>query len=239
MKAIILAAGYGTRLYPLTLDTPKPLLLIGKKPVIEFIVDQVQTLPEIDDIFIVTNQKFLPHFRKWSSTYPSSKRMVIVSDGTMSEETKLGAIGDIHFIITQKYLSDDLLVIAGDNLFNFELSGFVHFFKQKNATTIGLYDVKSIDEAKKMGVVEINSQNKLIGFEEKPLHPKSTLISTACYLFSKDDVKEFSMAKHFDRSGDFIATLSKKKPVYGYRIDGTWFDIGSLDQLEEARKVFA
>jgi len=238
MKCIILAAGYATRLYPLTFDIPKPLLQVGTKKVLEHILDKLAPVTEISEIYIVTNKKFLPEFKKWQENYGSEKKISVISDGTASNEDRLGAIGDINFVIQEKNLDDDLLVIAGDNLFEFDLNGLTSFFTQKSSTSIALSKLSGMEEAKKMGVVEIDKACRIVRFEEKPQHPRSTLVSTACYMFSREDISEIKNSKHCDRSGDFIAELSKKKPVFGYIITGKWYDIGSFEQLEEARKVF-
>lgn len=238
MKCIILAAGYATRLYPLTIDTPKPLLQVGKKKVIEYILGKVEKSPEIDEVFIVTNMKFFSNFEIWKESYKSRKPLKILNDGTTSNENRLGAIGDINFAIKIENINDDLLVIAGDNLFEFNVEDLIGFFEGKKSSVIAVSRLSDMEEVKKMGVVEMDETDRIIGFEEKPLHPRTSLASTGCYIFSKKDIGDIKSKSH-DRPGDFISEISRIKPVYAHEIKGTWLDIGSFKQLEEARRMFA
>ena len=243
MKALILAAGYATRLYPLTLDTPKPLLPIGNKPMIEYIVNKINQVGDIDEIFVVTNDKFFNAFDEWNSNFQSTKPIKIINDNTTSNETRLGAIGDIEFVIDKEKINEGLLVIAGDNLFEFSLVNFCNFFKQKKSTSVGIYDIKDKSKAaNKLGVVELNDDSKIIGFEEKPAEPKTSFVSTACYLFTSSDLLELKKCieenNKPDNTGDFIKFLSTKKPVYGFVFSESWFDIGSHDQYDEVNELY-
>ncbi|MBI2669520.1 nucleotidyltransferase family protein [Candidatus Woesearchaeota archaeon] len=239
MHALILAAGYATRLYPLTLDKPKPLLEVAGKPIVGHIADRLQNIP-IEKIFVVTNNRFYTDFEKWLQTYSSSKPITIINDGTNSNEDRLGAIGDIDFVLRTKNIHEDLLIIGGDNLFEDDLVDFLRFF-ERNGSSILLQDVKNIDVAKKFGVVTLDQTGKIIQFIEKPEHPSSTLASTLVYALKKEHLELLSRVKEqgkWDRPGDFIAYLSPRRTVYGNILRGRWFDIGSLDQLEEANKAF-
>ncbi|MEW5896696.1 MAG: nucleotidyltransferase family protein [Nanoarchaeota archaeon] len=243
MKAIILAAGYATRLYPLTLNTPKPLLKIGKKKLVEHILSKVETIDEIDVIYVVTNQKFSAHFERWLKNFKSKKKIKIINDGTQTNEDRLGAIGDIHFVVEKEKINDDILVVAGDNLFEFPMADFVYFFKEKNASIVGAYDMKAKEKlAKKYGVVETDESHKIIGFEEKPEFPKTSLAATACYLFTGNDVQEVKRCIQEkgrpDNSGDFMKYLAGKTSVYAYVFDEKWFDIGSFESLREAVEYY-
>ncbi len=244
MRAIILAAGYATRLYPLTHNTPKPLLKIGNKPIIEHILYRILEVDDIDGIYIITNDKFYPHFIEWKKHYHTNVPIKIVNDGTKTNEDRLGAIGDIHFVVKQEKIDDDLLVIAGDNLFEFSLRHLNEFFHNKEGSVVALYDLE--DETKvagKYGVVQLGENHRIIDFEEKPQNPKSSLASTACYLFAKEDIEELERCiaqnKKPDNSGDFIKYLSAKKKVYGFVFTENWFDIGSHDQLKEADEFWS
>ncbi len=244
MKAIILAAGYATRLYPLTLSQPKSLLQVGKKNMLEHIIAKVEHLKDVDVIYIVSNDKFFNDFLVWSQNFKSRKPIKIINDNTTSNQDRLGAVGDINFVIEQEKIDDGVLVIAGDNLFEFSLNKFQDFQKEKDSCVVALYDIKEKEKAAgKYGVVEIDENNKIVKFEEKPQEPKSSLVSTACYIFEKEDIpllkKCVGEIEALDNLGDFISWLIKKKDVYGYVFDENWFDIGSHEQLEEVKRFYS
>ncbi len=244
MKCLILCAGYATRLYPLTLDRPKSLLPIAGKPIIEHILERIEKLEDIDEILIVTNNKFFDNFRNWKRKYSSTKPLRIINDKTKNEEDRLGAIGDIDFVVKQEKINDNLLVIAGDNLFDFNLKSLLEFFKEKNDSVIALYDIKDKSKAaRKYGIVELDENNKIINLEEKPEFPKTTLVRTGCYIFSKNEVEELEKCiEHHekpDNLGDFIKWLTKKENIYGFIFDERWFDIGDKEQLKEADIIWS
>ena len=181
MKVLILAAGYATRLYPLTLTQPKPLLPVVGKPMIDYVMDNLAAIPEVDHVYVVTNAKFAGHFQKWADGYAAQSKLkfTIINDGSTDDSNKLGAIGDLHLVLTKEKIDDDLIVVAGDNLFSEKLGEFGKYCLQKNTPVLGLYDVGTIEQAKKYGVVSVDDQGKLVKFEEKPPHPESTLIGIA------------------------------------------------------------
>ncbi len=243
MKAIILAAGYATRLYPLTLEKPKSLLKIGRKNMIEHIISRVEQLADVDEIYIVSNQKFYDDFLNWSHSYRSKKPIKIINDMTSSNQDRLGAVGDIRYAIEKETIDDDVLVIAGDNLFEFSLNEFYDFFKEKKSCVVALYDIEDKKKASgKYGVVIIDENNRILEFEEKPKEPKTSLVSTACYIFSKEHIKllekciEENIA--LDNLGDFIKWLIEKKDVYGFVFNENWFDIGSPEELREVKQHY-
>lgn len=244
MKVLLLAAGYATRLYPLTLNKPKSLLPVAGRPVIEFILDIVEPIKEADEIFIVTNEKFHRHFEEWNTSFSSKKKITIVSDGTLSNDDRLGATGDMEFVIREKGIEDDLLVLAGDNIFKTALAGFVDFSVSKRpSVSIGLYDVKDLRLAKKYGIVSLDSDKRVIEFREKPEKPSSTLAAKCLYFFPReklDIVKTYlntDAAK--DAPGYFLEWLSKKEAIFGYVFEGeVWFDIGDMKSYEEADREF-
>ena len=183
MKAIILAAGYGTRLYPLTKDKPKPLLEVAGRPIVDHIIKKLVEIDEVDEIFIVTNNKFYGHFEGWLSEFKSEKKIKIVNDGTKSNEGRLGSLGDVNFVIEKEDIKDSIMIVAGDNLFEFSLKDFVESHKKHNKSAVALYDVQDRELAKHYGIVGVGDGNRMIEFEEKPSEPKSTLASTGVYIY--------------------------------------------------------
>lgn len=244
MKALILAAGYATRLYPLTKDYPKPLLKVGRRPIIDYIIDKISKIKDIDEIIVVTNSKFMPVFKKWASGLKTKKKIALVDDLTKSQAGRLGAIADMHFGITQKGIRDDLLVVGGDNLFDGALDDFLSFAKsKKKSPVIGAYDIKSKEEAKKYGVLKLNSANRIIDFKEKPKAPDSTLIAMCLYYFPAQRlglIKEYlaNKASKHDATGFYIDWLRSKKEVYGFVFNGRWYDIGHHDVYNQAKENF-
>ena len=231
MRALILAAGYATRLYPLTKDRPKPLLELGGRPMVDWILDRIAEVEDVDEVHLVTNAKFAPAFRAWA---PAG--VAVHDDGTASEDDRLGAIGDIAFVDLG---GDDLLVIAGDNLFDFSLRDLVGFWRAKGrASAVALYDVGDLGLARKYGIVDLGEDDRIVGFLEKPEQPPSTLAATATYVFHRDHValvpRYLEEGNSPDQPGRFVAWLQAREPVYGYRFDGEWLDIGDREQLREA-----
>jgi glucose-1-phosphate thymidylyltransferase len=234
MRALILAAGYATRLYPLTQDRPKPLLEVGGRPIVDWILDRISEVEEVEKVHLVTNTKFAPAFREWA---PAG--LVVHDDGTTSEDDRLGAIGDLAFVGLG---DDDLLVVAGDNLFDFSLAAFVEFWGSKGAASaVALYDVGDRELARKYGIVELGEGDRVVGFVEKPEEPSSTLAATATYLFHREHLalvaRYLGEGNSADQPGRFVAWLQAREPVYGYRVDGEWLDIGDHDQLRHADVV--
>ena len=241
MDAIILAAGYGTRLHPLTLDKPKPLLQVAGKPIVEHIINKLEELDIVDKIYIVTNNKFEGQFADWLHNFTAKKQIEIINDGTNSNDDRLGALGDINYVIKIKNVEKDIIVITGDNLFELSLQGVVNLFNKRKHNAIVLYDVKDTSLAKHYGVVQVKD-NIVVDFEEKPLRPKSTLISTGIYLFPQKTIelveKYISQGNNPDKTGDFIEWLHKREKVYVNITDKLWYDIGNLDQLQKANKHY-
>ncbi len=238
MKAIILAAGYATRLYPLTLDKPKALLPVKGKPILNYIIEKISELKELEEIFIVTNEKFYMSFIWWLNQNKFSKRVEILNDETTSNETRLGGIGDLNFVIEKENINDDILVISGDNLFDFNLQEMIDFFNEKKGTTIGIYELDS-EEIKKMSSVIIEGR-KIIDFEEKPKDPKTNLSSIGIYIYSKEDlekIKEYMKTdKPKDGPGFLVQDFCKEQDVYAFIFQGRWFDIGSKEIYEKVNQ---
>lgn len=240
MKAIILAAGYATRLYPLTLNTPKPLLSVKGKPIINYTIDKLNACREINEIFVVTNNKFHHNFVAWQKTLHSPKIITIINDGTFENGERLGAVGDMQFVIKTQNIADDILVIAGDNLFSFELSELISYFNTKKTIIVGVFDTQDKKRiAKLLGCLELDNDNRVIGFEEKPEHPKTTLASTGCYIFPKSSfhlIDEALKIQHPDRHGDLLVYLMQKLPLHAFTFQGYWYDIGCPSEYDLVQK---
>lgn len=245
MKVLILAAGYATRLYPLTLTQPKPLLPVAGKPMIDYVMDNLAAIPEVDHVYVVTNAKFAGHFQKWADAYAAKAplKFTIINDGSTDDSNKLGAIGDLHLVLTKEKVDDDLIVVAGDNLFSEKLGEFGKYCREKNAPVLGLYDVGSLEQAKKYGVVSIDGDGKLAKFVEKPAQPESTLIGIALYYYPKATLplvdKYIKDGNNPDQPGRLVQWLYPQQPVYTWTVPGIWYDIGSKETLEEANRIFA
>jgi len=236
MKALILAAGYATRLYPLTETIAKPLLPLAGRPMLDYLLDRIREVPDVDTVHVVTNHKFAASFAEWAST---RERVVVHDDGTTSEDDRLGAIGDIAFVVRDAGLRDDLLVIAGDNLFDYSLAGFVSFWQSKQtASAVVLYDVGDLELVKKYSSVDLDADDRLTAFTEKPEQPTSTLVATAAYIYDREHVplleRYLEDGNAPDQPGRFLGWLVPRAPVYGYTARGEWRDIGDANQLLEA-----
>jgi glucose-1-phosphate thymidylyltransferase len=246
MKVIILAAGYATRLYPLTLTQPKPLLPVAGKPMVEYVLDNLAPIGGIDRVIVVTNAKFASHFQKWSDNYRSTKskmNFTVVNDGSTDDTNKLGAIGDINYVIEKERVDDDIIIVAGDNLFSDKLGDFGKFIREKNAPVLAVYDVGNLEEIKKYNSISIDASGKITFFEEKPKEPKSTITGIALYYYPKSSIpliKQYvAEGNNPDQPGRLIQWLYPRTPVYTWRVPGLWYDIGSKETLEEANKIFA
>ena len=245
MKAIIPAAGYATRLYPLTENTPKALLSIGAKRMIEHIIEKIEELKVVDEIIVVSNAKFYSQFVEWKKSFKCNTPIIVLNDGTTSNETRLGAIGDYHFAIKSMKINDDVLFVSSDNFFNFDLKPIHERFCKSGRDTIALYDVGSLEEAKKLGIAELDENKKVIGFKEKPPEPKTTLCSIGIYLYTKHTVSLFEKylkeGNSPDKPGEFLEWLHRHKPVYAFIFDEPhhkWYDIGTAETLEKVRKEY-
>lgn len=236
MKAIVLAAGYATRLKPLTDSWAKELLPVGGRPILDRIVESLSGVAEVDAVHVVTNAHKADAFHAWAG----SRDVTIHDDGTTSNENRLGAIGDMEFVIDRAAIDDDdLLVIAGDNLFDFDLAEFVGFWSAKGvASAVAVRDVGSLDLAAQYGIVALAADGRVTDFVEKPADPPSTLAAIATYIFHREHVpliRSYLAAEQpADQPGRFVAWLQRHEPVYGWVFDSTWYDIGSHEQLLEA-----
>ena len=244
MNALILAAGYATRLYPLTLDKAKPLLLIGGKPIIEWVVDNLAGVPDLETVYVVTNDKFAADFQAWSEGYQCRHpefKFKIINDGSKSDEDKLGAIGDINFVVTRENLSQrSLLIVAGDNLFTESLANFVACALETEAT-VAVHDVGDAEAIKKYGNISVDAEGIITRFEEKPEKPQGTLAAVAVYYYSPAVLSllttYLAAGNNPDQPGRFVQWLYTRKPINTFQIKGKWLDIGSKETLENADKI--
>lgn len=247
MKALILAAGYATRLYPLTKDRPKPLLHIAGKAIIDYLLESILKVEEIDKLFVVTNAKFAQTFQTWAdgvnfSENQRSIRITIVNDGTMSNETRLGAIADIQFVIDEHQVNDDLLVVAGDNIFTFDFNDMVSLMKSVKGDVICGFEENDPEKLHRTGVIEMDANQSVIGFEEKPQLPRSNIACPAIYVYRKETlslIKEYLDAGlNPDAPGHFIPWLINKVRVYVYVMKTEMYDIGNLESYKSVRASF-
>jgi glucose-1-phosphate thymidylyltransferase len=246
MKVLILAAGYATRLYPLTLTQPKPLLPVAGQPMIEYVLDNLAPIGGIDHVYVVTNAKFAGHFQTWSDAYRASGSKLsftIVNDASTDDTNKLGAIGDINLVVTREKIDDDLIVVAGDNLFSQSLEDFGRCCREKNAPVVAVYDVGNLEEIKKYNSITLDASGKITFFEEKPKAPTSTLTGIALYYYPKATlpmIKQYvAEGNNPDQPGRLVQWLYPRTPVYTWTVPGIWYDIGSKESLEEANRIFA
>lgn len=243
MKLIILGAGYATRLYPLTLNQPKPLLDVAGKPMIEHVLDNLKPITEIDRVYVVTNNKFAGHFEAWADDYADAGAPVrIINDRSTDDSNKLGAIGDMNLVLTEAEIDDDIIVVAGDNLFSHRLEKFGEFCRTREAPVLGVYDVGNLDEIKKYNAIEIDVADQITFFEEKPQQPKSTLTGIALYYYPKRALpmirQYLAEGNHADQPGLLVQWLYPRTPFFVWRVPGIWYDVGSKETLLEANRIF-
>ncbi len=241
MKAIILAAGYATRLYPLTLNKAKPLLPVGGRPIIDYIAGGLAGIPEIDTIYVVTNKKFSQDFQAWQKKADLGKKIEIINDRTTSDDDKLGAIGDINLVLVEKQIKDDLIIVAGDNLFSFPLVDFAEFFKGKGLS-IAAYRFPKREELHSYGIVELDQQQRVISFTEKPAQPRSDLVAVCLYGFPREKlglIKEYvSQEENQDAPGYYLQWLVQREKVGAFVFTAPWHDIGTPEAYERAQREF-
>ncbi len=241
MKCMILAAGYATRLYPLTENFPKPLLTVGDKTILDWLIDDIQTSGEVDEYIVISNHKYAEHFRQWAAdrTVP----VTVVDDGTDTNETRLGAVRDIQFAIETVRPEDGLLVIAGDNVLDFSLTGFIAWAKKKAAPCVMRYFEPDEKRLKKCGVIEVGAEDRILSMAEKPAEPKSNWCCPPFYYYPRAVLPRVKEAIDggecgTDAPGSFIAWLSRSEPVYAMEMPGSRYDIGNLESYEKVRAEY-
>ena len=233
MKCIIVAAGYATRLYPLTENFPKPLLEVKGKPILDWLIEDIEE--DIEEFIVVTNHKFYDHFLSWSK----GKKVRVIDDGTASNEGRLGAVRDIE--LAAKDVDCDCLVMAGDNLLDFSLKGFVDYALNKDTSCIMCHEENSLKALQKTAVITIDENDLITSYEEKPIEPKGNLAVPPFYFYKFDDLRRIDEALSdgcgYDAPGSFAAWLSKKAPMYAYRMPGKRYDIGDLESYQRVNDL--
>lgn len=244
MKALVLAAGYATRLYPLTLTQPKPLLPVAGRPMVEHVLDHLAPVG-IDHVYVVTNAKFAGHFERWSEGYRERRggpSFTVVNDGSTDDSNKLGAIGDLHLVLERERVAEDLVVVAGDNLFSQSLAGFGEVCRRRRAPVVGIYDVGSLDLARRYNALTLDEAGRIVQFEEKPANPSSTLCAIALYYYPAETlglIREYvSGGNNPDQPGRLVQWMCQRIPFFTWQVPGLWYDIGSKETLEEANRIF-
>ncbi len=245
MKILILAAGYATRLYPLTLTKPKPLLDVAGRPMIEHVLDHIAPIPGIDRVYVVTNDKFAAPFQQWADGYRATKsklNFTIINDGSTDDTNKLGAIGDLNLVLEREQVDDDLIVVAGDNLFSESIEAFGKFCREKNTPVLGVYDVGDLEAIKKYNAITVDDGGRITYFEEKPKVPQSTLTGIALYFYPRATlplIRQYvAEGNNPDQPGRLVQWLYPRTPFHTWRVPGLWFDIGSKETLAEANEIF-
>ncbi len=240
MKCLILAAGYATRLYPLTENFPKPLLDVGGKTILDWLVDDIDTAGAVDEYVVISNHKFAPHFEAWAAEKP--QKITVVDDGTESNETRLGAVRDIEYAIKSLGLDDEMLVIAGDNVLDFSLTDFVRYAQSKETSCVMRYYEPSLQKISKSGALEIDDADRVWNMEEKPPQPKSHWCCPPFYFYSKKDAARIGEGIEqgcgVDAPGSYIAWLCKRSAVHAMEMPGRRYDIGTVESYEEVRRLY-
>ena len=240
MKCLILAAGYATRLYPLTENFPKPLLKVKDKAILDWLIDDIDTAGDVDEYVIISNHKYAPHFQQWA--LQKKQQIIIVDDGTSTNETRLGAVKDIQFAIDALKLNDDMLVIAGDNILNFSLTKFIRYAQEKKTSCIMRYFEANKEKLRKCGVAKIDANDKVLSLEEKPANPQSHWCTPPFYFYTKEAVqlvrKGIEAGCSTDAPGSYIAWLSTQVPVYAMEMPGKRYDIGNLASYEQVQMTY-
>ena len=236
MKAVVLAGGYATRLWPITKHRPKMFLPVGDSTVIDQIFAELEADDRIDEVYVSTNERFAEDFETHIEQSEFDKPKLTVED-TTEEDEKFGVVGALAQLFDRENISEDTLVIAGDNLISFDVADFVDYFQEKDAPTLAAYDVGTRERAKSYGLVELDGE-QVVDFQEKPDDPKSTLVSIACYAFTADTIpmleEYLEDGNNPDEPGWFVQWLQTRKPVYAYTFDGAWYDIGTPESYLEA-----
>lgn len=240
MKCLILAAGYATRLYPLTKNFPKPLLEIGSKTILDWLIDDVDELKLIDEYIVISNHKFVSHFDKWTKN--KKVKITVIDDGTTDNENRLGAVRDIKFAIDSLQLNDDLLILAGDNVLDFSLKHFVRYSIKKNASCVMRYYEDDTNRLRKSGVAEICDDDKIMSLEEKPQEPKSNWCIPPFYFYKKDDINRIDEAIDSgcgtDAPGSLVSWMCQNSTVFAMEMPGKRYDVGSLENYEQIKQNY-
>lgn len=245
MIAILLVAGYATRLYPLTVNTPKPLLPVAGRAMLDYIVDEIDTLPDITRIVLISNHRFATHFEEWAEVRREvnpNTPIVVLDDGTTDNQTRLGAIGDIQFAIDKLGIDDDVVIVAGDNLFTYRMKDMYDFFRETGKDMLVAVRVDEADQLKKLAVASLDEDGKVLKMVEKPEEPESNTAIYATYFYRKETlplIREYlDEGNTPDAPGNFPSWLYKRQDVYAFRADGTCIDIGTPENYRDVCERF-
>ena len=240
MKCLILAAGYATRLYPLTENYPKPLLKVGDKTILDWLIDDIDTAGLVDEYIVISNHKFAEHFEKWASEH--SVPITVVDDGTSSNETRLGAVCDMQFAVDKLHLDDDLFVIAGDNVLDFSLTKFLAYAAERGTSCTMRYWEEDLKRLKKSGISEVGENDVLLSLEEKPEEPKSNWCTPPFYFYKKEDARKIREAIEdgcgTDAPGSLVAWMCGHAVLHSMEMPGSRYDIGNLESYEAVQKNY-
>lgn len=242
MICILLCAGYATRLYPLTQNFPKPLLKVGNKTIVNYILDDLENIPQITKYVIISNHKFIEHFKTWETEQTYSKSLVILDDGSTENDNRLGAVNDIKFAIESLNITEDVLVVAGDNVLDFSLKGFVEFAMQKNAPCVMCQEENNLQKQRKTAIITRANDGLITSYEEKPDVPKGNFAVPPFYYFRAQDIAMIDRAIaegcNTDAPGSFAAWISANTAMYAWLMPGKRYDIGDMASYEKAAKIF-
>ena len=237
MKCLILAAGYATRMYPLTENFPKPLLKVQDKTILDWLIEDIDALGVVDEYVVISNHKYAHHFDAWAKE--KQQKISVVDDGTETNETRLGAVRDIQFAIDKLGLDDDMLVIAGDNLLNFSLTSFIQYALEKKTSCVMRYFEASVEKLRKCGVATIDEAGKILRMAEKPAEPESNWCIPPFYYYTREDARLVEQGIQagcgVDAPGSYIAWLCGQTTVHAMEMPGTRYDIGNLESYEKAQ----
>lgn len=240
MKCLILAAGYATRLYPLTENFPKPLLEVGSKTILDWLVDDIAATGAVDEFVVISNHRFAHHFEAWAKT--KACNVTVVDDGTSTNETRLGAVRDIQFAVEQLKLKDDMLVIAGDNILDFSFAGFLSFAVEKGTSCVMCHPETVLEKQQKTAIITKDAEDCITSYEEKPKVPKGNLAVPPFYFYRGEDVKRIPEALEAgcsaDAPGSFAAWLSRQTKLHAWTMPGKRYDIGDVKSYEAVKRVF-
>ena len=201
-------------------------------------MEQINTISDIDEIIVISNSKFAKHFNKWAASAQSAIPMKVLDDGTADENSRLGAIGDISYVIDHEHIDDDVVIIAGDNLFTFPLAEYRRFFDEKDADCVCVQRIEDVEARRHIGIALLDGEGRVVDMEEKPQEPKSDCGVFATYMYKRGTVPLFKQyldeGNNPDAPGFFASWLYKRKPVYAYVMNGKCYDIGTHEALKEA-----
>lgn len=243
MKCIILAAGYATRLYPLTENFPKPLLDVQGKSILEWLVKDVETVDRIEEVIIVSNHKFYPHFSQWQNALDTRLAVTVIDDGSTTNDNRLGAVRDIGFAVENCHIEEDILVMAGDNLLDFSVKGFVDFYDEKKAACIMRHYEPSVERLRRTGVAMVDEDSRVLSMQEKPEVPQSNWAVPPFYIYPYRDLNYIleginSGSCSIDAPGSFVAWFCQKTDVYAYLMPGKRYNIGDLNSYKYVQSIY-